>query len=212
MISRENRFIFVHIYKTAGTSIKSLLRPFADGLQPWQRTVNQGSKKIIGKRIFQFAPQPLPSHAKAIEYQALLGNSFQNFFSFSFVRNPFDWQVSLYEYARQTPNHHQHEMHINMTFEEYIEWRCNENYSLQKEFTHDATGNKLIDFIGYVENIDDDFREIAQRLGIQKDLPRLNKSKRRPANDYYTRKTQELVINTFREDFETFGYSKNLMG
>jgi hypothetical protein len=48
------------------------------------------------------------SHNKASDIKAVLGKSWNEMYLFGLVRNPWDWQVSLFNYIRQTPTHYQY--------------------------------------------------------------------------------------------------------
>ena len=83
---KSSNFIFIHIYKCSGMSIR----------------------KVLGDNIPTI--ELCKSHATAKEVRdycySLNGQFyFDTTFKFSFVRNPFDWVVSLYEFIRGNPNH-----------------------------------------------------------------------------------------------------------
>src|ERR1700683_2337721 len=104
-ISTSHRFIFVHIFKTAGTSVRSALNPYVDRREYllWN---------FIRRRLGFPPPDPYPglsSHAHADEIRAALPPEiFDNYFKFAFVRNPWDLQVSLYHYIMRWRDHHEH--------------------------------------------------------------------------------------------------------
>ena len=83
---------------------------------------------LLKKLIPTLDPTPLPTHVSAQEVIKKLGKeTFDLNFSFAIVRNPSDWQVSLYHFMRKDPKHHQHELAKRFkNFENYLEWRCNE--------------------------------------------------------------------------------------
>jgi len=202
LISEPHKFIFIHIYKNAGTSITDALLPFA--ASRWRIRANALLNKV---GIGGLYPTPYPGHITAAELIAKMGQeSFDSYFSFAFVRNPWDWQVSLYNFMLKTPKHHQHRLVSGFrNFDEYIEWRCTRDVHLQKDFVYSGD-HQLVDFIGRYENLHDDFQTICSRIGISARLPMLNVSSTRPYQDYYSRKSVELVRKTFEPDIRLLGY------
>ncbi len=107
LMSRKRKFIFIHIYKNAGSSVTNALLPFATS--KWQRMIDRVSIKLKLPR--QFDPAPFPVHIRAPELVKAIGKeAFDSFYSFAIVRNPWDWQVSLYNYALKSTSHPQHEL------------------------------------------------------------------------------------------------------
>lgn len=210
MISPKHKFIFIHVYKVAGTTVKHVLRPYAKGLSKPQRMVNRLLRLIGGPEVFKPFVQPVPNHATAAEYKAYLGaEAYATFFKFAFVRNPYDWLVSLYEFVRQTPHHHHHELCLKMSFAEFIAWRCGEARQTQASFVRED-GKIIVDFIGRFENLETDFATAMAGAGVVGELQHLNPSKHRPYREYYDATTQRQVAQAYAEDFELFGYSKQL--
>lgn len=209
LISKERKFIFIHIYKTAGSSVTDALMPFAAKAvsgNKWQRLVHRVSRKI--ESITSFDPESFPNHTKATELIEVIGRkTFDSYFSFAFVRNPWDWQVSLYHYMRKSTDHHQHELAKRFTsFDDYIRWRCENEVRFQKDFIYSMDGELLVDYVGKFEKIDKDFNEICSRIGISATLPRLNVSNTVPYQQFYNEETIELVRRTFEPDIRLFGY------
>ena len=210
VISFSHRFIFVHIYKVAGTSVENALDRYVHTPTRLQRHVaSLASKSRKHIPPLQDRAVKLPMHAAARDIRdAYSQKTFKSFFKFAFVRNPWDWQVSLYKYARQTPEHPQYDMTRGFaSFEEYIKWRVAEGRRLQKSFVTNESGELIVDFIGRLEDIELDFEAVTRKIGIDASLPHLNKSKRRKDyRAYYTDLTAGLVEEAFREDVELFGY------
>ncbi len=205
LLSKKHKFIFVHIYKNAGTSITEALRPFALG--PWQWKAHKLIKKV-GNHSPIFEPHPFHGHIKASEILDSLGEKkFKEFFSFAIVRNPWDWQVSLYKYMLKSETHHQQELIKNLgNFEEYIKWRCENEVRYQKDFIYSKNNELLVNFVGRYESLDSDFDAICSRIGISASLPKLNVSNTKPYQSYYTEKTKELVRQAFEPDIRIFNY------
>ena len=206
LMSRKYGFLFIHIYKNAGTSITSSLRPFT-GQGKLKSVTNHILKKVKLPTPF-FDPQPFPPHITAPELIDALGiDLFNSLFSFAFVRNPWDWQVSLYKFMLKEPTHFQHDLVKKLgNFDEYIKWRCENEVRFQKDFIYSENNELLVDFVGKFENIDADFREICSRIGISASLPKLNVSNTKPYQEYYSDNSRELVRRTFEPDITLFEY------
>lgn len=66
---------------------------------------------------------------------------------------------------------------------------------------------KYIDFIGKVEAYQQDFDNLCNLIGIERQtLPLLNKSNRSQYTDYYDEKTRTIVANLYSKDIDYFGY------
>lgn len=201
VISHGYKFIFIHNYKVAGTSVREALQVYT--IPPKENYINW-----IGQKL-----KILPSSGDFIDHvsapnlkKELAPKYFDNYFKFSFVRNPWDWQVSLYHYMREQKDHRQHQLVMSQTFEEYIHWRVENDLKLQKQFMYDDKGNCLVDFIGKMETINEDFKKITDRIGINAVLPHSNKSKHKHYQELYNAETKALVAKYFYEDIELFGY------
>jgi len=220
LISYKHKFIFIHNYKVAGSSITKTLEKY--GTQ--DPTFNKQLQKIIEhfklknfkitnkviKILKYHKTEKFPGHITAKELKKIIPEkTWNDFFKFGFVRNPWDWHVSLYYYILQYPKHFRHKLIKSMnSLEEYIEWRINNDKKLQKDFFYDDNNNCLVDFIGKFENINNDFQKICNKIGIKAKLPHTNKSKRkRNYREYYNEHTKNLIAKHFQEDIKTFNYS-----
>ena len=248
LLSREHRFLFVHIYKNAGISITTALMPFAatsrqlrleswcnraglsylyprvirpnSGVRDW---LSNGMNNVYERMTFLPGhPQPVhDAHVTASEIIAKLGReTFDSYYSFGIVRNPWDWQVSLYRFALETVvrisgpaaylrglgRERRTYTHLE-SFDDYIRWRCTEDVHLQKDFLFSYGGEQLVTSIGRFEHLEEDFGEICGQIGISVELPRLNESSTgKSYHEYYTPETVELVRTAFAADIEQFGY------
>lgn len=211
------KVIFVHIPKIAGNSIRSNL------------------KKNFEDSLF-LAKQPmLHPHSSMLEIKNELRKyniSCDNTFRFAFVRNPWDWLLSLYFYHIKHP-----EMKYNgKSVESY---GCFENFcekvdfqtnpcnrkpeverSTQTSYLIDEDGNLLVDFVGRYENLNEDYNvcikminsflnltesQIAYQntiLSWENKSPSYSQGKN--CRKYYNKKTWELVRDKFKCDVDRF--------
>jgi len=109
IISHSKKFIFVHNYKVAGTSI-------TDSLLKYSNPSFLGSSfadkiAIMLGRYPRIYANQFEGHVKAPELKRKLPKIiFDSYYKFGFVRNPWDWQVSLYTYMLKDETHHQHQL------------------------------------------------------------------------------------------------------
>jgi len=219
MIYKEKKVIFLHIYKVAGKSVKNSLIENQDK----NLLINRIYNKTFGYLGYQkrFLPHQsieinrngelLHSHIRSDDYRNYLGDEFDDYFTFTFVRNPFDWQVSLYQFMREKKSHPQHSLILSMSFKEYIKWRCSEEPEHQTYFILDDKNQNLVDFIGKFESLEKDLKKVCELNGLKmKRLEHLGSSNRKDYREYYDLESQKLLVNTFKKDFEFLEYNTYL--
>ena len=204
LINEKHNYIYVHVYKVAGQSVKLALRRHD---YRWLPVLDTPLAKAVElPQAYTF--RSLEAHSTASQIRDYLGpEKFDSMFSFSFVRNPWDWQVSLYHFIQTNKFNYQRRMVSEMTFDQYIRWRVEEDLHLQKEFLYDRHDNLLVDYVGKLEHLKDDFAKVCKRIGIEAELPHENKSKHDAWRSYYTDETAALVAEAFKPDIEAFDYS-----
>ena len=162
-LSEKHKFIFVHINKTAGSSMVRALHPIAAPY--WKRKINKMFKKV-GIHNKYFDCHPFPIHATAQQIVNEMGlEVFKSYFSFAIVRNPWDRLVSAYTYALKYPMTPKHKFVNELgSFEKYIKWQCGNNNILQKDFICSVDGELLVDFVGRFENLEEDNEALWEAL------------------------------------------------
>ncbi|GAA0871231.1 sulfotransferase family 2 domain-containing protein [Gangjinia marincola] len=162
------------------------------------------------------------SHRKLQHYQDIFPKTtFERYFKFAFVRNPWDRLVSTYFFLKEggiTKKDalwaRQHLGKFN-DFESFVKgWLTEENISRSLHFQHQhvfltkKNGQPGMDFIGRLENIDEDFSTIAKRLGIERTLRKRNTSSRKKDyHSYYTQETKAIVAQIYAKDISMFNYT-----
>ncbi len=209
LISHSHQFIFIHIYKVAGTSLKEILQPCSDSSSKHLPFLIKAKRRILQERLKIYSVD-FDAHVGINDLKKNLpGSIFNSYFKFAFVRNPYDWQVSLYFYMLQQKSHYQHHLIKEMSFNEYLEWRVSNDLRLQQEQLVDQNGKLLLDYIGKLESIQEDFKFIASKLGIKcKDIPHHNASEHEGYLKYYDANSIQLVNKYYDADFLLFEYPK----
>lgn len=208
LISHSKKFIFIHNYKVAGTSIH---RTLLDYTNITLRRTNKLDQLLIRigyyPKIFSSA---FDGHIIARDLKKQIPEKiFDTYFKFGFVRNPWDWQTSLYSFMlKEGTKHHQyHIIKKFKSFDDYIDWRVHEDLHFQHSFFYDENDRCLMDFIGKLETLKSDFDFVCNKVGIQKEI--LHENKSRNDNDflkYYTPKSIKMVEQAFQKDIQLFKY------
>jgi hypothetical protein len=231
MISHDHQCVFIHIPRNAGQSIERVFLSLL-GLE-WETRapllLRYNDRPELGP--------PSLAHLKAneyVRYKYLSQRLFDEYYKFTFIRNPWDRAVSIYKY-----------FHFNTRFE-FKSYLLNvlKNGLWQKkywfvcpqsEFVCSEDGRILVDFIGRFENLQEDFRRVCQETGLSPiELPHTNVnviSKPGPSirpkrlieyvkyelkgrsipvfkryQDYYDDESKELIAELYKKDIDLFGY------
>lgn len=204
IISHQKKFIFIHIWKSAGSSITIALDNYNDN-GPRDLSMENNYNKPYQEKKF-----PFHVFARYVKDQ-LPEEVYNSYFKFTFVRNPWDLQVSMYHYFLSNPREGFHELAKSKTFEEYLEWLSAGNPSGQSAFIEDHDGSIIVDYIGKFENLSKDFSFICSQIGVDATLDHLNKTIHndygKKYHCYYNNKTRKIVEKTFQKDIELFKYS-----
>ncbi len=188
--SHQKKFIFFHLYKVAGSSLRHVLEKYQDFKAPKHFPPSRWINKH-GRRLFD------------------------SYYTFAFVRNPWDWQVSLYFYMLKDKKHHQHDLAKSFrNFDEYIDWRvhhdCKSQY-LWLSDNYDENSPISLNFVGRFEALHEDFNWLANHLNIQGVIPHLNKSDHVSYKQYYNHLTWKMIEDAYAIDIKTFNYQNDFL-
>jgi hypothetical protein len=191
-ISHKHKFIFIHSIKTGGTSIRNYLNDYSDIISVSDRR------------------SPFYFHVSAIEMEKYFqeqGWDWNNYFKFAFVRNPWDRVVSFYHHILWN-----YETHPSLPYAKECLGGSNSFGTYLKSgilpIKESWQFNNISDFhIGRFENLQDDFNEICDKIGIpQQELPYTNVSNHKHYTEYYDDETREIVAKRYAEEIKMFDY------
>lgn len=148
-----------------------------------------------------------------------------NYFSFTFVRNPYDRVVSAYKYFRKLkPGHRWYKRNSiisdaanQMQFGEFINHIPDFMKLMKREEGSFESGihfqpfyyfiDQPIDFIGRFENIQEDYAAILSHLKLPaKPLRKTNSTNNLNYRQLYIEETRKIVYNTYKEDISKYNY------
>ncbi len=205
MVIPEKKLIYLEMPKVANCSIKAsmLKRTFKDDY-----SVQKESLKYTIHR---------------------LDHQYDDFYKFTFVRNPFERLVSCYE-----SKYHKDKQMIGEVIEEleynhylfgllrkdkgFTNFLCriifipdpykDHHFKPQYHIVYNKNGKCCVDYIGKYEEINKDYQKISQRFDLD-NLSTYNKTERRSYMDYYNIITARLAYFIYKDDIQKFGYEKD---
>ena len=198
MISFQKRFLFVHIPKTGGNSIQTVLREYSEDEVLAKKSSQDGVERFAVRN----PKYNLKKHSALAQYRdALGGEQFSKLFKFAVVRNPWDRMVSFYF----TPGR-QKEFNADEFEKLILETKPAADYLRLTKGDVDPFAN--VDQIIRFENLEQDFRAVCARLQIPAaPLPKYNRSEREHYSKYYDDKLRKIVSERFADEIKVFGYT-----
>ena len=198
MISHKYKCIFIHIPRTGGTSLETHIC----GKDWWK--INSGTKHLIA------------STAKKVYKE-----HWDDYFKFSFVRNPWARMASMVKYAHSYGvciNNGKLDVSGYLTSEFVRDGREVDprTVSADDEFPPATPNcvygnilNEELDFVGRLENIEQDSKFILKTIGFPelKTYPKVeSRHIKRTCGDVYTNAVKEEVSKLYGVDIDTYGY------
>ena len=188
----RNKFIFIHIPRTGGTSFMSLFT----------------------RHIYR-------EHFSYYIYMLADAKKFNTYFKFCFVRNPYNRCVSTYLYLKAGGNR-KGDLYFKELIEkkyntfdkfilDYLDLHLIHEHNLFKpqfRYIYNFQKECMVDFIGRHESMVDDFLYVSDKINIRKELPHINQSnklKTRP-NYYENEDVRRKVFDLYKKDFELLNY------
>ena len=197
VVCYKKKCIFIHIPKTAGTSIEQFLK-------------DNGKNSIDYHGVRDGRSM---HHYTAIDFKRELPWHFNDYYKFSIVRNPYDRLLSEYYWTpiphvgyksgktkAEFLNYVSHIVKNNLFFQNIY----NDHFIPQFMFVYDK--KLLVDHIFKFENMNLIVDFLKKKLEIENDLPILNKSKIK--KEYWNNKQKERIYRIYKNDFILFNYSK----
>lgn len=217
VISQKYKFVYIHVLKSGGTATKEFIRKSLCGED--DKDCAHVNHQIVNPIGCKLAMKRYP-----------------DYFTFTFVRNPFSRMYSMYSMADGFPVSPSLRGHVTerMSFENFVRMTPIErkkftkmhksHYLPQTDFIFSRNNCPAFDFLGRVEHFDEDMRTILEYLNATEMLEYLDKNGVRPANTWGANKkktigddlksvysSQEIttVTTNYKNDFSLLGYENN---
>ena len=200
IISNKYKFIFIAIPKTGTSSVESVLNKFSTN------KMQDTNKHYYLHQLTDFRVD--------------------DYFTFTFVRNPWQRHLSTYFYyikmvkywkqssiKKSSDWYGVYKAYVKTlsecdTFSDWVhklycrKWLENSDWDPVQ-----LSWAKEVDFVGRFENLQEDLNIICDKIGIPiQELPHKNKSKHKHYTEYYDDETRQIVAKKYAKDIEYFGY------
>ena len=231
MIYDQHKLIHIAIPKTGTTGLFKMIHGVPISITPPGyvfRTIegyelSTRSTEQHSLSLFEYYDH---NHISVKRYEEMIAEypQYKKYKFFTFTRNPYDLMVSKYFYLARGADIAQCQL-PEKSFKNFIRLfmvtapDCEADHMTQVDYLKNTAGKIEIDFIGKLENFENDWnklRELAPTLpDYDSEYSQVNISKKRSFlknrsdfTEMYDLETQHLVLKHFEEDFDTFKYPK----
>ena len=202
MINHKHKFIFVRVAKTASTS---MLSPLFKGNQGAAGYILSEIAERYSINVRKYWDKDFHHYPLGIIKKVVSSEIYDSYYKFGFVRNPWARAISAYKYAvkwhKSRGSYNQHPELA--TFERWI-------LSIKEPFHKYGEQYAYVegcDFIGKIENIQEDFNIVCDKVGLPRTkLRHENKTNHKHYTEYYDNDTKQIISKIFSKDIEYFGY------
>lgn len=199
MIIHKIKAIFLHIPKTAGTSIENFFIKEERRHNKFYPDIVWGLKERKYTQHFRY--ESIKKNYNGCE-------NLDSYFKFTFVRNTWDRLLSAYSYLNPNPNKEKFCNYIQNKCSDFIKGKIQECDHYDSQINYIFQNDKeFLNFIGRFENINEDFKTLCEKLGVgHKNLQKTNTSNKRGYSYYYDKKTIDLVYKAYKKEINYFNF------
>lgn len=198
MIDHNLKLIFIEIPKTATHTI---VKKFTNDSEPcgWNHD-------------YMLYKQHL-SISELLKYDYITKKQYQEYFKFTFTRNPFERAVSEYFYRCRI--HKEYKSYFP-TFSDFILQKLQNTQRQQSIKQHLLPNYHFIymnnicemDFIGRFENLENDYEKLCELLNKSKSKLKVrNSTEHKHYSYYYTTEVKEILTEKYDLDIKHLNYS-----
>lgn len=200
MISHSEKFIYLDVCRTGGHSIRQVL---SENFEVELIEGRRGDRRFTRHHTLM----NLSAHRPYCTEVPL--DKLDEYFKFSFVRNPFDRFASVYAwYGRNSDLSFEDFVFKFLVYEPEADGHAIRFIPQVYWMRLEPFGELCFDFLGRFEKLQEDFNLLAEKLGMPlRDLPVISRLKGdTDYRSFYNSDTRRVVENYYQEDLESFGY------
>jgi hypothetical protein len=211
-LSSKHKFIFIHIPRTGGTSLELSLAPLIEEepitFDLLKLLIPNANRILLGNKFSDIKHYIQPELKELLDK---LNVDYSDWYEFTFVRNPYDRILSIYEIYGRTDN-------FNFMHKDYItkfdDFLLQLNYLPQLSEFHKPQvywiRNTLTSniHIHKFENLKNEWVLLCDKLGLGS-IPLLHKQKTKyNSKIVLTDEQKDRIYQIYKDDFLELGYDK----
>ena len=205
IISHKHKFIFIHINKCGGSSVTRALMPY---LGP-DDLVLGGVKEAEKLSSEYLEKHGIYKHSSAAEIKAFIGeDTFNSYYKFAFVRNPWEKIVSTYFWFHKTGwgKGGKGDRVRERSFNEYVTSPFMDELSCSSFLFENDT--LLVDDFYDISQLQSGLNAVCKKVGLPEiPLSKENASSHTHYSSYYTPQSKAYIAEKYSDDIETFGFT-----
>ena len=200
-ISHKYKTIFVHIPKTAGTSIEKAI-----GIKALDKTAYR-HREEAGIRGVSYALQHYTAEMLMAENSIV--PYWKSYYKFAFVRHPYTRVLSEYfwvkgkkkqglEFTRQAFKDHLNSYYIKLNTDHKLS---------QTQYIYSSAGKPLVDRVFKFEKIKSSFKVLSNRLKLESKLEHMQRSSNSNIIELDD-DDKDFIYQLYQDDFKNFNYNR----
>jgi len=198
LVSHEHKIICLAVPKTGSTSLHHALA------------------RQLGIRFAMKNGSPALYHLTAEDAARIMGPfKFRSYFSFAFIRNPYDRMVSLYHDFRDQRGAIRSATLAEFLKDEFLaRWQADIHFRPQSFFLCNQQGVMVSKLYRYEDGLSAAMEEVSERTKTTPNAPgHARKSNRGDWRDYFTDPALcTIVEEAYAQDFDLLGYPCHVPG
>lgn len=194
--SNKYKFFFVHIPKCGGSTIENFF-----GIAKRECLYHAHDRLING---IYYAPQHFTP--EIITNDPIGAKPFERYFKFTFMRHPYTRVISEYYWQHQNRLKEVNKKHFEKWLRSFYKKIDKDHKLPQYDYVY-LNGKKAVDFIGKVENFQEDFDEILDIINYKgtREIKVYGKTRKKKIN-FLNKPTRRFIQGLYPKDFELGDY------
>lgn len=217
LVSHKQKFVFVKTMKTAGTSVEAFFERHCVDDTQWEckhhRYESVSTAGIVGYRGPKQESAIYYNHMSAKEILHHVGKDTWNaYFKFTIVRNPFDKMVSAFYHFEKSRNPDKYLNEVGHDIKNFRAW-VRSGKKVNDKQLYLIEGQEVMDYYIRYEHLNEGLRFVCDKVGVEFEANTLPDFKRgfRITNyalaDFYDQESADIVAQHYEFEINKFGYS-----